>query len=164
MLVVWPDQLTSLVAPSDLVERLSGKTLGRDVVHDMRVRGGRQMITVFIVDDSPPVRERLVHMVSQCSGVEIVGQTGDPQAALDAIRRSPPRVIILDIRLPGCSGIDLLPDIKKLDPAPVVIMLTNYPYPQYRERSMKAGADFFLNKSNEFQRIGEILEKVLSHE
>ena len=141
-----------------------GKTLGRDLVHEMRERGGRQMITVLIVDDSPLVRERLVHMVSQFSGVEIVGQTGDPQAALDAIRRSPPRVVILDIRLPGCSGIDLLPDIKKLDPAPVVIMLTNYPYPQYRERSMKAGADFFLNKSTEFQRIREILEKVLSHE
>ena len=122
------------------------------------------MITVLIVDDSPLVRERLVHMVSQFSGVEIAGQTGDPQVALDAIRSLSPSVVILDIRLPGRSGFDLLPEIKRLDPAPVVIMLTNYPYPQYREKCMEAGADFFLDKSTEFQRIGEILGEISSHE
>jgi DNA-binding NarL/FixJ family response regulator len=122
------------------------------------------MITVLIVDDSPLVRERLVHMVSQFSGVEIAGQTGDPHVALEAIRSLPPSVVILDIRLPGLSGIEMLLEIKKLDPAPVVIMLTNYPYPQYREKCMKAGADFFLDKSTEFQRIGEILGEISSHE
>lgn len=122
------------------------------------------MITVLIVDDSPLVRERLVHMVSQFSGVEIAGQTGDPQVALDAIRSLSPSVVILDIRLPGRSGVELLPEIKRLDPAPVVIMLTNYPYPQYREKCMEAGADFFLDKSTEFQRIGEILEEISSRE
>jgi DNA-binding NarL/FixJ family response regulator len=141
-----------------------GKTLGRDVVHEIRERGGERMITVLIVDDSPLVRERLVHMVSQFSGVEIAGQTGDPHVALEAIRSLPPSVVILDIRLPGLSGIEMLLEIKKLDPAPVVIMLTNYPYPQYREKCMKAGADFFLDKSTEFQRIGEILGEISSHE
>ena len=121
------------------------------------------MIKVFIVDDSALVRERLVEMLSEFSEVEIAGETGDSDEAIDAICKGNPDVVILDIRLPGCSGIDLLPDIKKLDPDPVVIMLTNYPFPQYREKCMKAGADFFLDKSTEFQKIGEILKEILSH-
>jgi DNA-binding NarL/FixJ family response regulator len=123
------------------------------------------MLTVYIVDDSEVMRERLAESVADIADVEIVGQSGNPFEALDSIRKSHPDVVILDIRLPGRSGIDVLKDIKKECPAPLVIMITNYPYHQYRQGSMAAGADYFFSKINEFDRIRETLSGIgLDHQ
>ena len=100
------------------------------------------MPTVYIVDDSEVMRARIAESVSDIAGVKIVGQSGDPFEALDSIGKSQPDVVILDIRLPERSGIDVLKDIKKEFPAPIVIMITNYPYRQYRQGCMAAGADY----------------------
>ena len=82
---------------------------------------------VFIADDSEVVCERLTTMLSELPGIEIIGQS------IESIRRLHPDVVILDIRMPGGSGIDVLEDIKKTNTAPVVIVLTNYPYPPVSE-------------------------------
>ncbi len=121
---------------------------------------------VFIADDSSALRERLASMLldMQDEDIEIVGQAQDVQGAIEAIRRTKPEVVILDIRMPGGSGIDVLQSIKKIAPSPVIIMLTNYPYPQYRKKCMDAGADFFFDKSNEFVRIPEVLRQLGSGE
>jgi DNA-binding NarL/FixJ family response regulator len=118
------------------------------------------MLSVYIVDDSQMMRERLTESVADIAGVEIGGQSGDPLEALDSIRKSHPDVVILDIRLPGRSGIDVLKDIKKESPAPIVIMITNYPYRQYRQGCMAAGADYFFSKINEFEMIRETLSRI----
>ena len=123
------------------------------------------MLTVYIVDDSQMIRERLTELVADIAGVEIVGQSGDPFEALDTIRKSHPDIVILDIRLPGRSGIDVLKDIKKESTAPIVIMITNYPYRQYRQGSRAAGADYFFSKINEFDMIRETLSGIgLDHQ
>ena len=116
------------------------------------------MKRVYVVDDSDFVRERLIEMLSELEEVEIVGGTGDPQEALAAIGEMLPDAVILDIRLPGRSGVEVLRDLKKEEPSPLVIILTNYPYPQYRKECTEAGADHFLNKSTEFNEIAEILK------
>lgn len=115
------------------------------------------MIKVFIVDDSKLVRERLAELVSEISDVEVVDQTGDPRQVIPIIHAKHPDVVILDIRMPGKSGIDLIPDIKKAHSAPKVIILTNYPYPQYRKKCLDAGADYFLNKAGDFDKVGLLL-------
>ncbi len=116
------------------------------------------MKKVFIVEDSALVRERLLSMVSEIDGVELIGQTGDAQHARIAIRSFHPDVVILDIRLAGGSGIDVLKEIKQEKEAPVVIVLTSYPYPQYRKECINAGAEFFFNKSTEFDKVSEVLK------
>jgi DNA-binding NarL/FixJ family response regulator len=116
------------------------------------------MKKVYVVDDSDFVRERLIEMLSELEEVEIIGGTGDPQEALAAIGEMLPDAVILDIRLPGRSGVEVLRDLKKEEPSPIVIILTNYPYPQYRKECTEAGADHFLNKSTEFNEIAEILK------
>ena len=118
------------------------------------------MLTVYIVDDSQVMRERLTESVADISGVEIAGQSGDPFEALDRITKSHPDVVILDIRLPQRSGIDLLKDIKERPAAPIVIMITNYPYHQYRQACMAAGADYFFSKIDEFEMIRETLSRM----
>ena len=116
------------------------------------------MKKVYVVDDSDFVRERLIEMLSELEEVEIVGETGDPREAVTVIRQMAPDAVILDIRLPGRSGVEVLRDLKKEEPSPVVIILTNYPYPQYQKECTEAGADYFLNKSTEFDKIAKVLK------
>ncbi len=116
-------------------------------------------IKTFIVDDSLIVREHLVTMLDEMTDVEVVGQAGCVTTAISAILSLQPDVVILDIRMPGGSGIDVLHSIKRGEAPPVVIILTNYPYPGYRQRCLNAGADFFLDKSTEFDQIPKLFEQ-----
>ena len=118
------------------------------------------MLKVFISDDSATVRERLVTMALDLPEVDVVGQADDAPRSLGAIRQTRPDVVILDIRMPGGNGIEVLREVKKMNPAPRVIMLTNYAYAQYREKCEEAGADFFFDKSTEFDQIPLALEQV----
>jgi DNA-binding NarL/FixJ family response regulator len=113
---------------------------------------------VYVVDDSELVRERLIDMLSDIEEVKIIGATGDPEEAMAEIRTLNPHAVILDIRMPRRSGIEVLRELKKDDPSPVVIILTNYPYPQYQKECTEAGADYFLNKSTEFNKIAKVLK------
>lgn len=119
-------------------------------------------VKVFIVDDSAFVRARLITMLCGFEEIEIIGQTEDAAVASEAICKLKPDVVILDIRLKGGSGLDVLQGIKDNKLAPITIMLTNYPHPQYRERVRNAGADFFFDKSNEFEKIIDVM-KQLTH-
>jgi DNA-binding NarL/FixJ family response regulator len=124
------------------------------------LQGRWAMKRVYLVDDSDLVRRRLVDMLSELEDVEIVGQTGDPEEAQAEIRRLSPDVVVMDIKLPGKNGIEVLRDIKKEMSTPLVIMLTNYPYTQYRRECTDAGADHFLYKATEFEKINDILRQL----
>jgi DNA-binding NarL/FixJ family response regulator len=119
------------------------------------------MRTVYILDDSQAVRERLISMISEVEGTTLAGTSGDPREAVWAIRRLHPDAVILDIRMPGMNGIQVLREIKQGEHSPMVIMLTNHPFEQYRRECVEAGADYFLNKSTEFEKINEILARVV---
>jgi two-component system response regulator DevR len=126
-------------------------------------KGNIAMLTVYIVDDSQVMRERLTELVADVTGVEIAGQSADPFEALDGIRKSQADIVILDIWLPRRSGIDVLKDIKENPASPLVIMVTNYPYRQYRQGCMAAGADYFFSKIDEFELIRETLSRIGFH-
>lgn len=113
---------------------------------------------IFIADDSDPVRERLTAMLSEIEGVEVIGQARNAAEAVEGIQSLNPDVVILDIQMPGGSGIDVLKTIKRYARPPVVMMLTNHAHPQYREKCMDWGADFFLDKSKEFESLAAICE------
>ena len=90
----------------------------------------------------------------------MVRQAENVPEAVTAIRELKPDVVILDIRMPGGCGIDVLNTIDKSGRTPVVIMLTNYPYPQYRKKCFAAGADYFFDKSSEFEKVIDVLQCV----
>src|SRR5687767_12908554 len=92
---------------------------------------------VFIVDDSPVVRDRLVAMISELPEVEVVGQADIAFEAINSIRRLRPLVVVLDISMPGGSGMYVLESIKKEQPNPLVIMLTNFASDQYRQKCLR---------------------------
>jgi DNA-binding NarL/FixJ family response regulator len=118
---------------------------------------------LFIADDSEILRVRLVDMLSEIEGIEIIGQAQESLDAIESIQKLNPHVVILDIRMPRINGIKVLEAIKKDDESPTVIIFTNYPYPQYRKRCMDLGADFFFDKSTEFEKLIDTV-KYLTHD
>jgi DNA-binding NarL/FixJ family response regulator len=120
---------------------------------------------VLIADDSSIVRERLVSFLAECPGVEIIAQAKNAGEAVDAINQKEPDVAILDIRMPGGGGLKVLQEVRDSHPGLKVIMLTNYPYSQYRKKCLEAGADFFFDKSSEFENLAFVLSKrnLISH-
>ena len=115
------------------------------------------MMKVLIVDDSEALVQRLRSSLGKVSGVEIVGQAGDATEGTLQIRQAKPDVVILDVQMPGGSGIDVLENLKKDTHQPVVIMLSNYNYPQYRRKCLENGAHFYFDKSSEFHMVAEVL-------
>ena len=116
---------------------------------------------VFIVDDSRAFRKELINLLSKLKEVEIVGQAQDSVKTMEAIQRLKPDAVILGIPIPGGNGIRLVKNIKKDKLAPIVIILTHYPYRQYRKKYMDAGADFFFDKSTEFEKVIDVLKKLI---
>ena len=111
------------------------------------------MNQVLIVDDSQPIRERLAALLTESGQIRIVGQAGDVQEGWEAVQFLHPDTVILDIRMPGSTGIALLKKIKAHYPQMTVIMLTNFDDAQYRRQCRRLGADHFLNKTLEFEKI-----------
>jgi DNA-binding NarL/FixJ family response regulator len=107
------------------------------------------------------LRERLAELIHDLDGVELVGEAGTAQTALSLVQRLNPDVVILDIRLPGGDGVNVLKAIRQQAAPPRVIMLTAFPYPQYRKRCLEAGADFFFDKATEFNCIAEVLSQLV---
>ena len=116
---------------------------------------------IFIVDDSVVIRQRLKRLLADLKQITVIGESGNAQEATDAILAQKPDVVLLDIHLLDGSGIDVLQNLKKAKPAPGVIILTNYPYPQYRQKCLEAGADFFFVKSTEFDQVVPALKKMI---
>ena len=113
---------------------------------------------IFIADDSREIRKRIIAMLSDLvESIEMIGEAENVQDAIKSIPEFDPDVVILDIRMPGGSGIDVLKNIKKKNEVPIIIILTSYPYSQYRNKCMEAGADFFFDKSRDFEEIVKVV-------
>jgi DNA-binding NarL/FixJ family response regulator len=115
---------------------------------------------IYVVDDSALIRERLIEMLSDLPDVQVVGQSADPREAAANIRETSPDVVILDIQMQGKSGIELLKEIKRETPDIRVIVLTNYAYPQYRRQCKDLGAEHFLSKLTEFERLTGLVQNM----
>lgn len=119
---------------------------------------------VFIVDDSSAIVARLEDLLQEVRGVELVGRAGDVAEAVRGIHIMNPDALILDLQMPGGSGLDVLRAVRMDHPYLQVVICTNYAYAKYREECMSAGANFFLDKTAEFEKIPEILRELVKKE
>lgn len=115
----------------------------------------------FIVDDSAIVRLRVAELLVTDTDVTVVGQASTVAAALQEIPRLQPEFVLLDIHLPDGDGISVLKAVKRMTPTPAVVMFTNYTDEYHRQRCEVAGADFFLDKSKQFDQIPGVLRRLM---
>ncbi len=114
-------------------------------------------LTALIADDSSLIRERLFELLSAFEGIDTIELARDTSEAKDKIVKLKPDIVILDIRMPGGGGFEVLKTIKEKNLKSRVVVLTSYPYPQYRDKSLELGADYFLSKETDVKKLGEIL-------
>lgn len=115
-------------------------------------------LPVFLVEDSLAIRARLAATIRAIEGAELVGEAGTVGDAIDGIRSTHPRALILDLQLEDGSGLDVLRAVYPSAPELHVAVLTNYATDQHRRACLDAGAEFFLDKSSDFPRIREIVQ------
>jgi DNA-binding NarL/FixJ family response regulator len=116
---------------------------------------------LLIADDSELIVDRLIASLEAIKGVEVVDRAGTVEEASEAVRTLRPDVVILDMQMPGGTGLDVLATMKRDQVSCVVIVLTNFAYPQYRKKCLASGANFFLDKSTEFDKVGDVLRSML---
>ena len=123
-------------------------------------KSGELRLKVFIADDSIEVKNRLKEMLEENKSIQLVGESGDADQALAALRQLKPDVIILDIHMPGGGGMRVLEDSKTRYLGTTVIIFTVLSYPQYRQAYLSAGADFFLDKTDGLQKMADVLAEL----
>ncbi len=119
-----------------------------------------EIMNVVLVDDSLLVRKRVANIISKMPGVKVIGEAGNSLEAIEVVRKTKPDVVILDIKMPGESGVKVLRKLKDEFEDLKIIMLTNYPDSQYKAECLMHGAEYFLNKSDEFDKLPEVFSKL----
>lgn len=120
------------------------------------------MIRIIIADDHQIVRAGLRQIISEEPDLVIAGEAADGQELLEKLRRERFDVILLDISMPGRSGLEILKQIKGEKPGIPVLMLSTYPADQYAVRTMKAGAAGYINKKTLSDNLIKAIRKVHS--
>jgi DNA-binding NarL/FixJ family response regulator len=119
-------------------------------------------LRVIIVEDSAIIRARLAETLGEIPNVEIVGQVETEADALALLRQSRWDAAVLDLQLKQGTGLGVLKSLAHgARPANTkIIVFTNYAFPQYRDRSLSLGADYFFDKAREFHRVREIVNQL----
>lgn len=117
-------------------------------------------LSILIVDDNPGFIKRMKVILDELENVDSIHSAGDYEEAVIQLDRNKQDTILLDINLPGKSGISLLKKIKEGEMACKVIMLSNHSEDYYREQCKKLGAIHFLDKTTEFDLVPSILTNI----
>jgi DNA-binding NarL/FixJ family response regulator len=117
-------------------------------------------ITLAIVEDDRPTREALIALLATEKRFRCIGAFGSAEEAMAAIRINPPAVVLLDINLPGITGIDCVARLKSQRPQLQILMLTTYEDSEKIFRSLRAGANGYLLKKLIDTDLIEAIEQV----
>jgi len=119
-------------------------------------------LKVLIIDDHPLVRRGLRETIQEEFSTAEVGQASDSQSGIESVWRENWDVILLDIAMPGRSGLDILKEIKQERPKTPVLILSTYSEDQFAIRALKSGADGYLTKDVLGQELVAAIKRVLA--
>lgn len=121
------------------------------------------MINIFVIDDHTIVREGLKKILEQGTiDIKICGESSDGNGIIKQLREHDPDIVILDIALPGKSGLEVLKDIKERYPQLPVLMLSMHPEERFAVRALKAGASGYLTKSSISDQLIKAIRKIVT--
>ena len=122
-------------------------------------------LRVYLVEDSPHVRDLLLDFLNIPGEVEIVGCADNEAESLAAMIANPVDAVIVDLKLREGSGMALIEKLRKanLTPSPKIIVFTNHPFPEIKRRAMLLGADYFFDKSADYDIVRTTLQTFRAH-
>jgi DNA-binding NarL/FixJ family response regulator len=116
-----------------------------------------EKMSILIVDDNMAFVERMIGLLDDVSNVGFINVASDYEEASRMVEEEMPSLVLLDINLPGKNGIQILRHIRKAGSDCKVIMITNHADEFYRQQCRDLGADYFLDKSNDFAKVPSII-------
>lgn len=119
-------------------------------------------VRVLVVDDHAGFRRALVATLSLVNGLEVIGEAGDGEAGCDAALAMHPDVVLMDLSMPGISGVDSMRRIHRREPDMPVVILTAHADNALQRESMAAGAAGFIAKGGGLQELVDSLIDVVT--
>lgn len=119
------------------------------------------MIRTLIVDDDEPLRTLLRWTLRETRGFHVVGDAFDGIDAIEKATRLKPDLILLDLVMPGMSGLEALPRIRMLSPESVVVVLSMLQRGEAEEEALRLGAAAFLDKGMSSDELVEALQRLV---
>jgi two-component system, NarL family, invasion response regulator UvrY len=127
----------------------------------MAIRGSP---TVYLVDDQAIVRAAFKSWLEESNEFAVIGQQGDPRAAIAEIGSLKPDLVLLDLAMPGMTGLEALPLIIAANPRGIVVIVTDYESVSLVQQALDGGARGFLSKAAEPEEMLEALERIVAGE
>lgn len=121
------------------------------------------MVMTLLVEDNVTFRGSLKETLHSRFPTMNITEAGDGEEALQKIKASVPDLIFMDVKLPGENGLSLTKKIKAAHPRVVVVILTSYDLPEYREAAFQYHANYFITKASLSTKIVEVVESALSN-
>ena len=115
------------------------------------------VIKVFLADDHPLLRTGLRHSLQEEGDIRIIGEAGNGFSTVEKIKLHPPDVALIDVDMPGLSGIAAIRLLRRTLTKMVIIVLSTYNDPRYIQEAMQAGADGYLLKSVDVTELKSII-------
>lgn len=120
-----------------------------------------KQIRICLIEDDATIRDGYAFLLGSTTGLNVVATYPNADDALKKIAADQPDVILLDIELPGSSGLDALPKLKKLLPDTYILMLTVYEQPNHIFRALGTGASGYLTKNSSPEKIVSAIHEVM---
>ena len=117
-------------------------------------------IRVYLIDDQAMIRAGLRSFLNQSENIEVVGDSGDPRSAVDHVAELRAEVCLLDITMPGLSGLDTIPLLRRATPRTKILMVTHHEGEAFVERALASGADGYLSKDSDPGELAIAIEAV----
>ncbi len=114
-------------------------------------------LQVLVVEDSALVCDRIAEIVGSVPGVEVSGRAGSEADALSVLDRGGIDIVILDLQLRSGTGFGVLRRLQNRSDRPVVVVFTNFAVPTYQERARMLGAEYFLDKVLDLEKLPRVL-------
>jgi DNA-binding NarL/FixJ family response regulator len=114
---------------------------------------------LLLADDSPDFRCRLIEMLSELDGVDIVGPACNSRQALTLFEQTHPHAVVLDIEMPSMNGLEVLEAIRQRNRVCLVIMVTAHDGDELSDFCLESGADYFISKNRDLDRLVDVVRE-----
>jgi DNA-binding NarL/FixJ family response regulator len=123
---------------------------------------GSAVISVFLVDDVPELRELIRYGIEEDPAFEVVGEAGDGRSAIEGISESRPAAVLLDLSMPDMNGLEAIPEIRSRQPEVAIIVFSGYSATKMAPKARERGADGYVEKGTPIAELRKVTREAVA--